>query len=265
MSDADGRRLEVPRVSEAAPVTAPATATSADERAGVDLAAERAVTSDRLNWLRAGVLGANDGIVSTAGLVAGVAGAGPTFGMLLAAGVAGLVAGALSMAAGEYVSVSTQRDTERAAVRSERVSLARRPAMELRELTALLRSKGLSEATAREAANELTRHDALAAHADIELGIKLGEYTNPWHAALASAVSFSIGALVPLLAVLLAPPDAIVPVTVVAVVVALIATGYGSARLGGAPRGRAVVRNVIGGLLAMVVTYGIGRLVGTQL
>lgn len=232
---------------------------------GVDLSAERAVTSDRLNWLRAGVLGANDGIVSTAGLMMGVAGASATFGTLLTAGVAGLVSGALSMAAGEYVSVSAQRDTEKAAVRSERMTLERVPEAELAELTAMLELKGLSAATAREAAVELTRHNALAAHADIELGIQIGKYTNPLHAALASALAFALGALVPLLAVLLAPSHAIVTVTVAAVLVALTCTGAVAARLGGAPRGPAIVRNVAGGVLAMGVTYGIGRLVGTQL
>ena len=169
------------------------------------------------------------------------------------------------MAAGEYVSVSAQRDTERAAVRSERAALARQPAAELDELTALLQAKGLTAETARAAAKELTGQDALAAHADIELGLKLGEYTSPLHAAVASAVAFSIGALVPLTAVLLAPLAMAVPVTVAAVVVALIVTGSVSAHLGGAPRWPAVVRNVTGGVLAMGVTYGIGRLVGTQL
>ncbi|MBS0318940.1 MAG: VIT family protein [Proteobacteria bacterium] len=231
----------------------------------IDLAAERAVTSDRLNWLRAGVLGANDGIVSTAGLILGVAGASADPRTWLTAGIAGLAAGALSMAAGEYVSVSTQRDTERAAVRSERASLTRKPRAELEELVQLLEAKGLSAQTARDAATELTHHDALAAHADIELGLKLGQYTNPLHAAAASALAFSLGALVPLLAIVLAPGDHAVAVTIVAVVVALVVTGHASARLGGAPRIRAVARNVVGGLLAMGITWGIGRLVGRSL
>ena len=232
---------------------------------GIELSAERAVTSDRLNWLRAGVLGANDGIVSIAGLMMGVAGASATFQTLLLTGVAGLVSGALSMAVGEYVSVSAQRDTEKAAVRSERAMLARVPEAELAELTRLLRAKGLSEGTAREAADELTRHNALAAHADIELGIKLGKYTNPLHAALASALSFALGALVPFLTVLLASSRVAVPATVVAVLVALTVTGAFAARLGGAPRMPAIVRNVAGGVLAMGITYFIGRLVGTSL
>lgn len=232
---------------------------------GIDLQAEQAVTSDRLNWLRAGVLGANDGIVSTAGLVLGVAGANPSFSALLTAGVAGLVSGALSMAAGEYVSVSTQRDTEKAAIRSESAALSELPRRELDELTALLRAKGLSDTTAHQAAREMTQHDALAAHAEIELGLKLGQYTNPWSAALASALSFSLGALVPMAAVLLAPTTAVVPVTAAAVTLALVGTGAWSAHLGGTPRLAAVLRNVGGGLLAMAVTYGAGRLVGTHL
>lgn len=221
--------------------------------------------SDRLNWLRAGVLGANDGIVSTAGLVLGVAGASPTQFALLTAGIAGLVSGALSMASGEYVSVSTQRDTEKAAVALERRELAELPDEELRELAGLLEQKGMSRQTAMQAARELTEKDALLAHSEVELGIKPGNYTNPWQAAAASAIAFALGALVPLLAVLLAPLSGMVPVTVVAVVLALCITGVWSARLGGAPVARATVRNVAGGLLAMAVTYGIGLLVGTQL
>ena len=257
-----------PEGASAAPAPPPGVAeriAASSQAHGIDLAAERAVTSDRLNWLRASVLGANDGIVSTAGLILGVAGASPNFNALLTAGVAGLVAGALSMAAGEYVSVSAQRDSERAAVRSERAALRHLPEEELAELTALLQAKGLSAATAHTAARELTAHNALAAHADIELGLTLGRYTSPLHAALASALSFAIGALVPLLAVLLVPLAVAVPVTVAAVVVSLVITGSASARLGGAPPWPAVVRNVTGGSLAMAVTYAIGRLVGTQL
>lgn len=235
------------------------------EMTGIDLAAERAVSSDKLNWLRAGVLGANDGIVSTAGLVLGVAGASPSFAALVTAGIAGLVSGALSMAAGEYVSVSTQRDTEKAAIRSERAALREMPCHELDELTELLRTRGLSPATARAAALEMSRHNALAAHSEMELGLRLGQYTNPWSAALASALSFSVGALVPLLAVLLTPLQAAVPATVLAVALALVVTGAWSAHLGGTPQRAAVLRNLGGGLLAMAVTYAAGRLVGTQL
>ncbi|SDC53386.1 VIT1/CCC1 transporter family protein [Rhodococcus tukisamuensis] len=216
----------------------------------------------KLNWLRAGVLGANDGIVSTAGLVVGVAAATTDRGSILTAGIAGLAAGAVSMALGEYVSVSTQRDTERALLAKEQAELAETPEQELAELTGLYEAKGLSPATARTVAEELTAHDAFAAHAEVELGINPDELTNPWQAAASSAVSFTLGALLPLIAVLLTPPTARIPVTVVAVLVALALTGSVSARLGGSDRGRAVARVVLGGALAMAVTYGIGQLVG---
>ncbi len=221
--------------------------------------------SGRLNWLRAAVLGANDGIVSTAGLVIGVAGATAERSALLTAGLAGLSAGAMSMAVGEYVSVSTQRDTERALIELEAVELKDLPEEELAELAALLRRKGISEATAADAAAELTKHDALRAHADIELGIDPDALTNPWQAAAASGLAFTTGALVPLAAVLLTPSAAAVWVTVVSVVVALTITGIVSARLGRAPVVPALARNVVGGLVAMGVTYAIGALVGTQL
>ncbi|GLY99620.1 membrane protein [Actinoplanes sp. NBRC 103695] len=219
----------------------------------------------RLNWLRAGVLGANDGIVSTAGLVLGVAAATTATGPILTAGVAGLVAGAVSMALGEYVSVSSQRDTERALLDKERGELADFPEQELDELTALYEAKGLTPATARVVAEELTARDAFAAHADAELHIDPDELTNPWHAAGASALAFTVGSLLPLIAVLLPPAAARVPVTFVAVVAALALTGYLSSRLGGAASRRAVARLVIGGALAMAVTFGIGHLVGTAI
>ena len=211
------------------------------------------------------MLGANDGIVSTAGLVLGVAGATSSHAALLTAGIAGLVSGALSMAAGEYVSVSTQRDTEQAAVALERTELDELPAQELEELTRLLEQKGMSHDVAHQAAREMTRHNALAAHSEIELGIKPGAYTNPLQAALASALAFAIGALVPLLSVLLVPLAHAVPITALAVTVALSVTGMVSARLGQAPVVAATIRNVVGGILAMGVTYAIGRLVGGQL
>ena len=219
----------------------------------------------RLNWLRAAVLGANDGIVSTAGLVVGVAGATTDRTAILVAGVAGLFAGAMSMAAGEYVSVSTQRDSEKALLEKERRELAEEPEEELAELADIYVGKGLSEDLARQVARQLTAHDALGAHAEAELGIDPDELTNPWHAAWASMAAFTIGALLPLLTMVLAPAGARVAVTVVAVVVALAGTGWASATLGSSPPGRAVLRNVAGGLLAMVVTYLIGSLVGTQI
>lgn len=219
--------------------------------------------ASRLNWLRAGVLGANDGIVSTAGLVVGVAATTADARTILAAGLAGLVAGAISMAAGEYVSVSTQRDSEKALLAKERIELATAPEDELAELTGIYERKGLSPATARAVAEELTAHDAFTAHAEAELGLDPRELTNPWAAAGSSAVAFTCGALLPLLAIVLPPASWRVPVTVVAVLVALALTGSVSARLGGGRRGRAVLRVVVGGALAMAITYGIGWLADT--
>ncbi|MER5886329.1 VIT family protein [Streptomyces sp. NPDC001941] len=216
----------------------------------------------RLNWLRAAVLGANDGVVSTAGLVVGVAGATGDRGALLTAGLAGLLAGSLSMAAGEYVSVSTQRDSEKAALAQERRELREQPEAELRELTDLLEARGLTREVAREAAGQLTERDALRAHARVELGIDPDELTNPWHAAGASFLAFTVGALLPLLAIVLPPPSVRLYVTVLSVLAALTLTGWWSARLGAAPVGRAVARNVGGGAVAMAVTYGVGVLLG---
>jgi vacuolar iron transporter family protein len=218
----------------------------------------------RLNWLRAGVLGANDGIVSTAGIVIGVAAATIDRSTIATAGIAGLAAGAMSMAAGEYVSVSTQRDTEKALLAKEKRELRDMPEEELEELTQIYQDKGLTPELAAEVARQLTEHDALGAHAEAELGIDPEELTNPWHAAWASMGSFTLGALLPLLAILLPPAGARIVVTALSVVVALAFTGWGSARLGQAPVRPAVLRNVAGGVLAMVVTYGIGALVGTQ-
>lgn len=217
----------------------------------------------RLNWLRAGVLGANDGIVSVAGLVMGVAGATTQRTPILIAGVAGIVSGALSMAAGEYVSVSTQRDGEKALLAKEVWELENLPQEELDELAAIYEDKGLMPSLAREVAEQLTSADALRAHADAELNLDPDDLTNPWAAAGASFLAFSLGALVPLLAVLLPGPGWRVTATVVAVVVALATTGFVSARLGGAAAGRAVARNVGGGVLAMAITFAVGSLVGT--
>lgn len=223
----------------------------------------------RLNWLRAGVLGANDGIVSTAGLVVGVAGASTGIAAqrqaLLIAGVAGLVAGSLSMAGGEYVSVSTQRDAEQALLAKERRELAEMPEEELAELQHLYEDKGLSPDVAAEVALQLTAHDALAAHAEAELGIDPNELTSPMAAAVSSLVSFAVGALLPLLAIVLPPPGWRIPVTVASVTVALVVTGWASARLGHAPPVPAVVRNVAVGLLAMGLTFLVGSIVGPGL
>lgn len=218
-----------------------------------------------LNRLRAAVLGANDGIVSVASIVLGVAGATDNRGTIFTAGLAGLVAGALSMAVGEYVSVSTQRDTERAFISHERWELRTKPADELEELAGLYEAKGVSPKTAQQVAKELTSHDALAAHLDVELNIDQEDLTNPWQAGIASLISFTIGALIPLLSILLASPHLRFVVTFVAVLIALTLTGYLSATAGGASRRRAMVRVVIGGALAMVITYGIGHAFGTAI
>ncbi|MCL2316893.1 MAG: VIT1/CCC1 transporter family protein, partial [Actinomycetia bacterium] len=186
-------------------------------------------TGARLNWLRAGVLGANDGIVATSGLVIGVAAAGATAATLLTAGLAGLAAGALSMAAGEYVSVSTQRDTEKALLAKEKYELENFPEAELDELAGMYEAKGLTPDLARSVAVQLTAHDALGAHAETELKIDKEELTNPWHAAVASMFAFVTGSILPLLAILLIPGPARIPVTVVAAALALMLTGWISA------------------------------------
>lgn len=221
--------------------------------------------SSKLNWLRAGVLGANDGIVSTAGIVMGVAGAAVSDQALIAAGVAGLVAGAISMAVGEYVSVSSQRDTERAEIDVLRKRLDENPENQRLSLARTFEREGLSKKTSLAVADELSDSDAIGAHARYELGINADELTNPWHAAWASMIAFVVGAIIPLIAMVASPDSVRVVATIVAVVIALIITGTISARLGGAPVGRAIVRVVIGGLAAMLITYAIGALVGVAL
>ena len=221
-------------------------------------------TASRLNWLRAGVLGANDGIISTAGVVIGVAAATPERTAILVAGLATLAAGAMSMAVGEYVSVSTQRDSERAMLEKERGELEDFPEEELEELAGIYRAKGISDELAHEVATQLTAHDALAAHAEAELKIDPDELTNPWHAAWASMVAFTLGAILPLAAILLTPIAFHVVVTVSAVLLALALTGVISAYLGGSATAPAVVRVVLGGALAMAITWVIGTLVGMQ-
>jgi VIT1/CCC1 family predicted Fe2+/Mn2+ transporter len=217
---------------------------------------------NRLNWLRAGVLGANDGIVSTAGIVMGVAGATSDRATVFVAGLAGLVAGALSMGAGEYVSVNAQRDSESAMLALEAEELKKMPETEQRELAKMYERKGLSRETAKKVAQELTDHDALAAHADIEFGIDPDKLANAWHAAFASMIAFTIGALLPLLVITLTPMSIRIWATVLTVAVALAAAGVIQARLGYSPAKKAVLRNVGGGLLAMIVTYAVGMLVG---
>ena len=219
----------------------------------------------RLNWLRAAVLGANDGIVSVAGIVVGVAGATTATGPILTAGLAGLAAGSVSMALGEYVSVSSQRDSQTALLVKERRELELMPEAELAELTMIYESKGLSPNTAAQVARELHEHDALAAHLDAELNIDPEDIANPRQAAAASAASFTIGALLPLLAMLLPPAAWRVPVTVVAVLIALGVAGAVSARIGGARIGTATVRLIVGGAVGLAFTYGIGHLIGTAI
>ncbi len=219
----------------------------------------------RLNWLRAGVLGANDGIVSVAGLVVGVAGVTTERGPLFTAGIAGLVAGAVSMALGEYVSVSSQRDSELAQLATEKRELREEPEMELAELAALYEAKGLRPETARTVARELTEHDALAAHLDAELSIDPDELTSPWQAAGASALAFTLGAALPLLAILLPPPAWRVAICVAVVLVALGVAGWVGAVLGGGRRTVAVARVVVGGGLGLALTYLIGHLFGTAI
>lgn len=218
--------------------------------------------SGRLNWLRAGVLGANDGIVSTAGLVVGVAGATTDRTTILAAGVVGLVAGSLSMAGGEYASVSTQRDTEKAALRLEAQELRDMPEAEEQELAGIYRDKGLSDELAARVARELTEQDALRAHAEAELQIDPDNLTSPWQAAWASLVAFAVGALIPVIAIVVPPTAWRVWACAVAVLVGLVLTGAISARLGSSHVGRAVRRNVVVGSLTMFVTYYVGLLFG---
>lgn len=217
-------------------------------------------STHKLNWLRASVLGANDGIVSIAGLVLGVAGATNSATAILAAGVAGIVAGAISMAAGEYVSVSSSRDTEKALLEKERYSLENFPEKELKELALIYRQKGLTEKTSELVAKELSQKDVFAAHAHAELNIDPNNLTNPWHAAFASAGAFLLGSLIPLIAIVIPPESIKVPVAFVSVIIALAITGILSAKAGGANITRATIRIVLGGALAMTVTYIIGRL-----
>ncbi|WP_141881467.1 VIT1/CCC1 transporter family protein [Homoserinimonas aerilata] len=217
----------------------------------------------RLNWLRAGVLGANDGIVSVAAIVVGVAGATSAVAPILTAGIAGLVGGAISMALGEYVSVSSQRDSQHALIAKERTELATMPEEELAELAEIYEAKGLTRATAARVAEELTAHDALTAHLEAELGINEEDVVSPWQAAGASALAFFIGALLPLVAILLPPETIRVPVTFAAVLLALAITGATSARIGGSPWLRPTLRVVIGGAIALAATFIIGSLLGT--
>lgn len=219
--------------------------------------------NDRTDWLRAAVLGANDGIVSTASLVLGVAAAGASHRVVLLTSVSALIAGAMSMAAGEFVSVHSQADTEAADLERERAELAADPAGEQRELTAIYVARGLDAALARQVAAGLTAHDALGAHARDELGLSDRSAARPVQAALASAGSFAVGALLPIGVVALAPAAQALPWVGAASLVFLAALGAASARIGGAPLARGTARVAGWGALAMAVTAGAGALFGT--
>jgi VIT1/CCC1 family predicted Fe2+/Mn2+ transporter len=218
---------------------------------------------DRVNWLRAAVLGAGDGIVSTASLLIGIAASSATRSELIVAGFAGLVAGAMSMATGEYNSVSSQRDTERADIARETSELATVPERELDELTEIYARRGLDRELARQVAEQLHAADPLSAHLRDELGIIDEGRARPFQAAWVSAGSFALAAAIPLLAVILATEGTRIAVLVVASLASLAALGIVGARLGGAPPGRAAVRVLVGSGLAMAVTALIGALVGT--
>ena len=218
----------------------------------------------RIGWLRAAILGANDGIVSTASLVMGVAAANAARGSILLAGVAGLVAGAMSMAAGEYVSVSSQADTEAAELAREQKELRADPAAEENELTGIYVERGLEAGLARQVARQLMAKDALGAHARDELGISEISVARPIQAALASAASFSVGAILPLVAVILSPASLLLPIVAMTSLVYLAALGAAGARIGGAALWPAIIRVAFWGALAMALTAGIGSLFGVS-
>ena len=218
--------------------------------------------SVKLNWLRAAVLGANDGIVSVGALVFGIAGATNSDPIIFTTGIAGTIAGSLSMGVGEYVSVSSSRDTERALLEKERLELQNSPNEELAELVLLYEKKGLSRETATAVAKELTERDAFAAHVDAELRIDPDNLTNPSHAAIAAPLSFIAGATIPILAMVITPTSIRIPVTFIAILIILAITGALSARIGEANVARAIVRVVFGGALAMAITYVVGLLFG---
>lgn len=217
---------------------------------------------NRAGWLRAAVLGANDGIVSVSSLIVGVAAANPSQGAVLVAGAAGLAAGAMSMAAGEYVSVSSQSDVERADIARERQALIDTPDAEQTELASIYESRGLSAETAALVARELTAKDALAAHVRDELGLSEVHSANPLQAAFASGVTFTVAAAIPLAAAVLAPAQNMIPVVVGATLVSLAALGAIGAQAGGAPKLRATARVLFWGAAAMAITAGVGRIFG---
>jgi vacuolar iron transporter family protein len=232
------------------------------ESAMIQPNAVEAHRSGRAGWLRAGVLGADDGLVSTASLMIGVAAAAASSSAIIVAGLAGLVAGAMSMAAGEYVSVSSQRDTELADMERETRELATAPSQELRELTELYVRRGLEPALARTVAERLTEVDALDAHMREELGIRREGSARPVQAAAVSAVSFAVGAALPVLAAVIGPSSIRIPAIAITAMVFLATLGMMGARIGGAPIARGALRVLVGGATAMVITAGIGHLAG---
>jgi VIT1/CCC1 family predicted Fe2+/Mn2+ transporter len=250
-----GVATEGVRAGSGAPGSSRSSGPSGDGRS--PRTADRAHRGALLNRLRAGVLGANDGIVSVAGLVVGVAGASQGVWALAIAGLAALVAGALSMAAGEYVSVSTQEDSERAMIASFRRDLAADPEGSRAKLVDALEDQGVPADMSGEVASAMSSRDALAAHLNLRAGLSEDDVTSPWQAAVTSLVAFTLGAI------LLSPEAVRVPVTMGAVVVALALTGLISSRLGESDSRRATLRTIGGGLLAMAVTYGIGLAIGT--
>jgi len=217
-------------------------------------------SNKKSNRLRAAVMGANDGILSVSGLVIGVASAGSSKIIILTAGVAGIVAGAISMAAGEYISVSAERDNEKSLIAKEKLELEENPKYELDELTHLYQNRGLDHPTAVKVAKQLTSADALAAHSDIELNINLVNLTNPWNAVSASATSYTSGAMIPLIAIMLPLGVFTIPFTFFAVIFALTITGYISATISGSGKIESILRVVLIGAAAMVITFLIGRL-----
>ena len=226
---------------------------------------KRNAMAARLNWLRAGVLGANDGIMSTSGLVLGVAASpGVSSATIFLAGTAAVVAGSISMAGGEYTSVSAQRDSEKAALAQEKHELKTDPEGELRELAWFYEQKGMSPALAIKVAEELTKKDALRAHAEAELGIDSEHHVSPTQAALSSFIAFAAGGLLPLMAISGPWIEWRIQMTVASVLLALILTGYVGSKLGGAKPTRGIIRNVFVSSLTMIVTYAIGLLVGTS-
>ena len=219
---------------------------------------------DRIGWLRAAVLGANDGVISVASLVVGVASAGVAKSAILLTGLSGLIAGMMSMAAGEYVSVKSQADTETAEIAKEEAELETQPELELEELTAIYMDRGLDEPLARQVAEHLTVNDAIGAHSRDELGITETLRARPFQASLASALSFAVGAAIPVLAIAVSPQSLVTEVAVISALLSLVLLGGTAAYAGGAPIGRGIMRVTFWGLTAMGFTWLLGRLFGTQ-